>query len=304
MSQKEEYKYELNNLYELKSSSSVNKRFSELNKSKKDGKFTLSTIIYKKFGKGENKKKRYEKITSEIKKVEQTSKKELIKLNNQIANIEKKLNEEKEKEENQNNEEFKIKFQEKMFNLRTKKLTLLELEKDKKYNYLDVIQRLKIPPEQRTVRDVLRIRNYLIQSKLGLNILEEFSDKNIAERIINFCCIEMRYHCFKKEEIVVKIGERLDSFYSIILGKINVLKPFEKNVLMTGFEYFKYLMELKKNNETYIFNQCIKNNEQNFVIELNHIDIIHYIYLLNYLEYIHQNKKPAKELDDILNLID
>ena len=304
MSIKEEYKYKINNLYEVKSSSYTIKRFSEVHKSKKEGKFTLSTIIYKKFGKGENKKKLYEKITNEIKKIEQNSKKELIKLNNQITNLEKKLNEEKEKEENQNNEEFKIKFQERMLNLQSKKLNLLELEKDKRYNYLDVIQRLKIPPEQRTIRDVIRIRNYLIQSKLGLNILEEFPDKNIAERIINFCCIEMRYHCFKKGEIIVKIGERLDSFYSIILGKINIMKPFEKKVEMTGFEYFKYLMELKKSKESYIFNQCVKNNEQNFVIELNHIDIIHYIYLLNYLEFIRRNKKPAKKLDEILNIID
>ena len=73
--------------------------------------------------------------------------------------------------------QVKIKLQEKMINLQSKKLTLLELEKDKKYNYYDVIQRLKIPPEQRTIRDVLRIKNYLNQSKLGSNISKEFPDK-------------------------------------------------------------------------------------------------------------------------------
>ena len=60
-----------------------------IQKPKKEGKFTLSTIIYDKFGKGENKKKRYEKITNEIKIVEQNSKKEIIKLTNQMINIEK-----------------------------------------------------------------------------------------------------------------------------------------------------------------------------------------------------------------------
>ena len=305
MSLNEENKLEMNSLYGLKSSSAFNNFYIDNPKPKKEGKFTLSTTIYKKFGKGENKKKRYEKITNEIKKIEQNSKKELVKLSTQIINMEKKLNEEKEKEKEQieNNEEFKIKFQEKMLNLRSKKLTLMELERDKRYNYLEVIQRLKIPPEKRTIRDVLRIKNYLMQSKLGLNITEEFTDQNTVEKIINFCCIEMRYHHFKKGEIIAKIGERLDSFYSIVSGKIETMKPFEKKVEMTGFEYFKYLMDLKRNKENYIFNQCIKNNEQNFVIETNHLDIIHYIYLLNYLEYIHLNKKPAKELDDIINLI-
>ena len=275
---------------------------SSIQKSKKETKFNLSTIIYDKFGKGETKKKRYEKITNEIKKVEQNSKKEIIKLTNQILNIEKKLDEEKEKENN--TEEHKINIQNRTLNLQQKKLALLELEKDKKYNYLEVIHRLKIPPEKRTTRDILRIKTYLTQSKLGLNITEEFTDKNISEKIINFCCIEMRYKNFKKGDIIIKIGERLDSFYSIILGKINIMKPFKKIVKMTGFEYFKYLMELKKNKENYIINLCIKENENNYVIEPDHIDIIHYIYLLNYLDYIHTNKKPAIQLDDIINLID
>ena len=82
------------------------------------------------------------------------------------------------------------------------------------------------------------------------------------------------------------------------------MKPFEKKESMTGFEYFKYLMQLKKNKENYIINQCIKVNDQNYVIEPNHIDLIPYIYLIKYLEYIHLNKREAKDLDDILNLLD
>ena len=299
--QKEISKNEINNLYKLKSLSYVNKNSDEIHKSRKEGRYNLSTVIYKKI-KSENKKKRYQKITNEIKKIELNSKKELLKLSSQIVNLDNRLNEEKAKKDN--SEEFKIKLQEKMINLQSKKLTLLELEKDKKYNYYDVIQRLKIPPEQRTIRDVLRIKNYLIQSKLGSNISKEFPDKNTVEKIINFCCIEMNYHFFRKGEIIIKIGEKLDSFYSIISGKINIMKPFEKKEAMTGFEYFKYLMQLKKNKETYIINQCIKVNDQNYVIEPNHIDLIPYIYLIKYLEYIHLNKREAKDLDDILNLLD
>ena len=123
----------------IRSSSYINKNYDDLRKSKKEGKFTLSTIIYKRL-KGENRKKRYEKITNEIKKIEVNSKKELLKLSTQIANLDSRLNEEKAKKED--SEEFKIKFQEKMLNLQSKKLTMLELEKDKKYNYYDVIQRL------------------------------------------------------------------------------------------------------------------------------------------------------------------
>ena len=58
MSLKEDKKSELNNIYELQSSTFVNKYQGELHKSKREGKLTLTSIIYKKFGKGENKKKR------------------------------------------------------------------------------------------------------------------------------------------------------------------------------------------------------------------------------------------------------
>ena len=292
------------NKKEINSSNFLSNKHLNESQSHKSKKFTLSTVIYKRFGKGENRKKRYEKITNEIKKIENNSKKEILKLTNLIANLEKKLNEEKEKEKNNTSEEYKLNFTNKIFNLKNKQLMLMELEKDKKYNYIEVIHKLKKPPESRTVRDVLRIKQYLLQSKLGLNINEEFQDKDLVEKIINFCSIEMNYKQFKKGQIISKIGEKIDSFYSIISGKIDIMKPFKKTVSMTGFEYFKYLMELRKKKEDYIINLCITNNDTNFVIETNHLNIIHYIYLLNYLDFINTNKKPAKELDFILDLID
>ena len=292
---------------ENKNNNFLNDKFYDVPKRKTERKYTLSTVIYQKFGKGENKKKRYEKITNEIKKVEANSKKVWLKLSTHISNLGKKLDEEKELHKNELediNSEFNYNMQSKIINLQSKKLTLMELEKDSKYNYYEVIKRLKILPEKRTIRDILRIKAYLIQSKLGINIAEEFSDKNTVEKLINFCSIEMRYYHYKKGEIIAKIGEKLDSFYSIIQGKVDIMKPFEKVVSMTGFQYFKYLMDLKKNKENYIINLCVKSNEKNFVIETNHVDILHYIFLLNYLDYIHINKKQPNELDDILNIID
>ena len=179
------------NKKEINSSNFLSNKHLNESQSHKSKKFTLSTVIYKRFGKGENRKKRYEKITNEIKKIENNSKKEILKLTNLIANLEKKLNEEKEKEKNNTSEEYKINFTNKIYNLKSKQLMLMELEKDKKYNYIEVIHKLKKPPEARTIRDVLRIKQYLLQSKLGLNINEEFQDKDLVEKIINFCSIEM-----------------------------------------------------------------------------------------------------------------
>jgi hypothetical protein len=179
----------------------------------------------------------------------------------------------------------------------------MDLERDKKFNYIEVIQKLKIAPEQRTIRDIIRIKTYMEQSNLGKSFYNEFSDINLIEKLINFCCIEMRYVKFEKGDVIYRIGEPPNSFYSIIFGKANVLKSVEKKVSLTGFQYFNYLMKLRKNKDHYIFDLCIKNNKINFFIEPIHSDMIHYIYLNNYLEHIKDRNNIEIELDKILDLI-
>ena len=43
-----------------------------------------------------------------------------------------------------------------------KKLMLMEYERDKRYNLIEVIQKLKIPPEKRKIRDILKLKMKII----------------------------------------------------------------------------------------------------------------------------------------------
>ena len=113
----------------------------------------------------------------------------------------------------------------------------------------------------------------------------------------------MRYQKYKKDEKIIQIGSPPDFFYSIIFGKVKVIKPVPKDEELTGFQYFKYLMNMKKKNEDYIFRECIKNNKNDFHIELNDGEIIRYIYLLIYLEHIKANNEPTIDLDKVLDLL-
>ena len=264
---------------------------------------TLDSVVYDIFESGENKNKNYEKISNEIKRVEYKNNIEKEKLKKKIVQITERLsnfsNLDKE-EKNKYEEEEKI---DKLLDLQKKRLEVMEFERDKKFNFLEVVQRLKIPPEKRTIRDILRIKTYITQSKLGISFIEEFTDLNIVEKLINFCSIEMLYQRFKKGEVIFRIGEPPDSFYSIIFGKVNILKPKPKIENMTGSQYFNYLMDLKNNKEFYRFNECIKNNKKNFAISQNDVDIIHYIYLLRFLEHNKINNGPVVELDKVLDFL-
>ena len=79
------------NKKEINSSNFLSNKHLNESQSHKSKKFTLSTVIYKRFGKGENRKKRYEKITNEIKKIENNSKKEILKLNKFNSKFRKKI---------------------------------------------------------------------------------------------------------------------------------------------------------------------------------------------------------------------
>ena len=300
-----------NYLNEINDKISFTYDMKNISKNKNDKIITLDTLVYEIIG-PESKYKNYDKISAEIKNAEQISKIEKAKLEKKINLMNQRLNESKvsnkneakenEIEDPENNNDKNV--QNKLLNIQMKKLIMLEYERDKKYNFIEVIQKLKIPPEKRKIRDILRIKTYMDQSKLGLNFKEEFPDMNTAEKLIHFCCIEMRYKKFKKDEIIIKIGEPPELFYSIIFGKVKIVKPMPKVESFTGFQYFKYLMEMRKKNEMYIFNQCIKINKNDFFIESNDSEKIRYLYLYNYLEHIKTINDPKIDLETILNLID
>ena len=266
----------------------------------------LDTVVYEIYGFGESRIKDYGKISAEIKQVEQLAKTEKAKLKKKIMQMNKRLNDTKEANlhnANKNEENNDENVQNKLLNLQSKKLMMMEFERDKKFNFIEVIQKLKILPEKRTIRDILRIKTYISQSKLGLSFKDEFTDISIVEKLIHFCCIEMRYKKIKRGETIIKIGDSPDFFYSIIFGKVNILKPIPKIVSLTGFQYFKYLMDMRKKKENYIFHLCIKSNKTNFVIDSEHGEIIHYIYLLLYLKYIRSILEPKIDFDKILDLL-
>ena len=287
------------------------KKSKERSKKKLYVPINLDTIVYDTLlGPVDNKNRTYDKITTEIKKIENKNESEKSKLEKQINQLNKKISdkENKNKIEEERNESKVDTYSNDIFNdtlsLEMKKLMLLELERDKKLNYIEVIKKIKIPPEKRKIRDIIRIKAFLSQSKFGNNLKEEISDMFTVEKLINFCCIEMKYEKFKKGDILYKIGDVPHFFYCIIFGQVNILKPVQKHVILTGFQYFSHLMKLKKNKEKYMFSKCIKSNKVNFNIEENDAEIIHYVYLINYLDLIKNKNNIKLELDKVLEIID
>ena len=159
------------------------------------------TIVYQLPGVGETKYKNYDKITIDIKKVELAIRKENEKrkkkleiqmwefgnLNNVPLLSSDNYDEEKEEKKN-----------------------LFHIEE---YNILEVIQKFKILPEKRTIEDLYITKNYLFQTKLTQNYINEFNnDKKIIENIIKLFGLEFKYKKYEKGEVIFKIGDIADNF--------------------------------------------------------------------------------------------
>ena len=263
---------------------------------------TIYDILFDYITEDGKKNKNYGRVSNEIKKIEQKNEIEKLKLKKKINIISQRLDDSnnnisKNKKESRKN----ITIAE--LNLRNKTLEMKELEKDRKLNFFDLIQKLKIHPEQRTIKDILRIKPYIEKTNLVKSLYEEFTDINIIEKLINFCCIEMTYKKFHEGQIIYKIGDVPKEFYSIIFGKVNIIKAIPEQKTISGFEYFCYLMNLKKDNEIQLFHKTIETNSNNYYINENHIDVIHYIYLLNYLKSIKNKETINISFINLLELL-
>jgi len=227
----------------------------------------------------------YEKILNELKKLFDNWD------NKNFISYRKKINKEYEKNNNENNINNKEKNDKEDINKESNNNENKELKATSKnydlftiFDYIDII---KIPPSKRTMHDVFMVSNLLSNTKLGKYFKDEFDDnKEIYEKLITYCSVELQYKRYQKGQKIFNIGDLPDFFYIILYGKIDIVKPIQKKVEFTGNQYFCYLMNLKKNGDNYTYNLCLKNNTNQYFISYEEEYLMPYIYILINLEKI------------------
>ena len=172
------------------------------------------------------------------------------------------------------------------------------------FNILEVIQKFKISPENRTVEDLYVTKNFLYQTKLLEHYRKEFNnDKKMIENLTTFFGLEFRYQKFKEGESIYKIDDYADNFYMVLLGKIEIFKVEPKLVNITGYEYFCYIMNLKKNNEMHRYKLTIEENRDIFPIWSDEEDLLPYFFLQFVLEDIKEGKSVNfSKILEIINM--
>ena len=190
-----------------------------------------------------------------------------------------------------------------LFNIesKNKKISLSD-NNDLLYDALDYINLIKKSPNERTMIDLYMIANYLSNSKLGLFFKDEYdNNKEIFEKLIIFLSVEIKHKKFCKGQKIFNIGDLPDYFYIILQGRIDILKPIQKKVNISGNHYFCYLMDLLRKGDNYTLNLCIEKNKQNFIIEKEDFKLLPYIFISINLEKI--NIDYPIDFSEILSIV-
>ena len=214
----------------------------------------------------------------QIMKIKEKDKKNYDKISFEFNKIFKIFKLHKKEKENKNNSNFKeYKTDRKIINK----------DKNKNINLEEVIEKLEIPPEIRTMQDIYLIRKYLKTTQVGSLFQNEIKPKGeLYNKLLLFLSFQMKFKKIKKDEILFKIGNRTDYFYLIMEGAVEILKPMSKIHTISGYEYFLQLMNYRKRNEKYLYSLCIRENLRNFEIKTKDAELIPYIYITYKLDEI------------------
>ena len=186
--------------------------------------------------------------------------------------------------------EFK-KYEQKLgINLSYKNRISLKDESPEDIN--NILSILSLPAEKRNFYNVIAIKKYLLQTKIEWLFRDEFENKEESiEKLLTFFGLEMNYRLFKEGGEVFKVGDSSVYLYLIIKGKIEILKPTPEMSLISGHEYFLYIMNLKHQKEEYLLNINLEENFRQFDIDKNEINLLPSIYIHHVFELIKMKKR-------------
>ena len=254
-----------------------------------------NSIVYQLPNIGDIKEKDYDKISEEIKELEMAIRR--------TVRIKSKKSTKKIKENNYNHS--RESYSSDVNNTIEEELTKNKNNKyGDKFDILQVIKKFKIPPENRTVDDLYITKNFLRQTKLIEHYIKEFNnDKRIIENLTTFFGLEFRYLKYKKGETIYKIDDYSDNFYMILLGKVEIFNVEPKLVNITGYDYFCYIMNLKKNNEMHRYKLTIEENKNVYPISYDEEDLLPYFFLQFNLKDIKEGKKiNFRKILEVINM--
>ena len=162
-----------------------------------------------------------------------------------------------------------------------------------------IIQILKKTSEK-NLAEISALKYYCLNKT---NLLSKFNEDKLDEPsydlIISLSLATSSLKIFKKNSLLINIGEPNDYLYIILKGKAALFGIQKFHIEVSGYEYFLLLNELKKNNDMYLLEKTVTENNRIYPIENEDIPYLEKIMLKIYLSKKIKRVNP-KYLEAIL----
>jgi hypothetical protein len=121
----------------------------------------------------------------------------------------------------------------------------------------------------RKQEDIENIKLYLESLKEFTNFI--YSKSNNKSEIIPKISECLKYEKIPENRVICKFGEKGQKFYLILQGSCFCLLPDMEQILLTQYEYFDYLIRLKKFKEKDILNKILPLNKNAYELHSEEI---------------------------------
>ena len=156
--------------------------------------------------------------------------------------------------------------------------------------------------DEKTNEDIATLKSYILdKSKFSEKLIQDHIDESSQEIIIILSMLNAFYmEYLNKNEIIHRINDESENFYVIISGGVSVFDTQQIDCEMNGEEYYKLIINLRKNKEQHLLEKTLEENKINFPIDIEEIYILEKILLKIYL----LSKNNNKSLKDNPNYIE
>ena len=169
-------------------------------------------------------------------------------------------------------------------------------------NNIDLILTLQQLLDSKAINKDNDVRSKVLSEKIGklLETIPQFiqyvneDNKNFKHKFFIEFGRYIKYNKIQKGTTIQHVCEGDKLFYMIITGRILKLNIKYKNLYSSLKDYIKFLTKLHILNEKYLYNDCIKKNQNVFPISEN-IDITKYSDKIKFLDF----KNEIKEIENM-----
>ena len=168
---------------------------------------------------------------------------------------------------------------------------------------IDKIIQILQKTSERSLSEISALKYYILnKTNLVYKFTEDKLDEASYDLIISLSLSSSSLKTFKRDNLIINIGEPSDNLYIILKGKAALFGIKKYHLDVSPYEYFLLLNELKKNNDVYLLEKTVTENNRIYPIDYEDVSILSKILLKIYLSK-KSKRTSVKYLESLLEKV-